>query len=334
MGIIFSALSQAFPPKPTFTEKDIGNLSGKVKFASLPAEHLNGCECTTNSDQVYVVTGANTGLGKEIAQILYSKDAKVYCAARSREKAEGAIDAIKEAWPNSNGQLIFLPLDLADLSTIKASAEEFLSKEDKLHVLFNNAGVMMPPSGSKTVQGHELQLGVNNLGTFLFTKLLTPMLARTARAEDPSSVRVVWVSSSAAESIQVPSGGVDISNLDYHIDKSPFEKYCVSKAGNYLQGAEFARRHKEDGIVSIPLNPGNLSSDLWRSFGSGAQSFLRSFILHPPILGAYTQLFAAFSPQVSIERSGEWGKSLYWLVDRCHFLLTVMLVQWSRGVGS
>ncbi|KAH8785553.1 hypothetical protein F5883DRAFT_88403 [Diaporthe sp. PMI_573] len=284
MGIIFSAVSQAFPPKPTFTEKDIGNLSGKV----------------------YVVTGANTGLGKEIAQILYSKDAKIYCAARSKEKAEGAIGAIKAAWPNSSGQLIFLPLDLADLSTIKASAEEFLSKEDRLHVLFNNAGVMVPPSGSKTAQGYELQLGVNNLGTFLFTKLLTPTLARTASIEDPSSVRVVWVSSSAAESIQVPSGGIDISNLDYHVDKSPFEKYCVSKAGNYLQGAEFARRHKDDGIVSVPLNPGNLSSDLWRSFGSGAQSFLRSFVLHPPILGAYTQLFAAFSPQVSIERSGEW----------------------------
>jgi NAD(P)-dependent dehydrogenase (short-subunit alcohol dehydrogenase family) len=185
---------------------------------------------------------------------------------------------------------------------------------------------MVPPSGSKTAQGYELQLGVNNLGTFLFTKLLTPTLARTASIEDPSSVRVVWVSSSAAESIQVPSGGIDISNLDYHVDKSPFEKYCVSKAGNYLQGAEFARRHKDDGIVSVPLNPGNLSSDLWRSFGSGAQSFLRSFVLHPPILGAYTQLFAAFSPQVSIERSGEWGKSLCWLVDHCDLRLTVATV--------
>lgn len=334
MGIIFSAISQAFPPKPTFTEKDIGNLSGKVISPERQTGELRGSEGCTNSGQVYIVTGANTGLGKEIAQILYSKDAKVYCAARSREKAQGAIDEIKAAWPNSRGQLIFLPLDLADLSTIKASAEEFLSKEDKLHVLFNNAGVMVPPNGSKTAQGYELQLGVNNLGTFLFTKLLTPTLARTARAEDPSSVRVVWVSSSAAESIQVPSGGVDLSNLDYHVDKSPFDKYCVSKAGNYLQGVEFARRHREDGIVSIPLNPGNLNSDLWRSFGSGAQGFLRSFVLHPPILGAYTQLFAAFSPQVSIEKSGEWGKSSPWLACECDFQLTVVRIQWSRGVDS
>lgn len=193
---------------------------------------------------------------------------------------------------------------------------------------------MVPPNGSKTAQGYELQLGVNNLGTFLFTKLLTPTLARTAKAEDPSSVRVVWVSSSAAESIQVPSGGVDLSNLDYHVDKSPFDKYCVSKAGNYLQGVEFARRHKEDGIVSVPLNPGNLSSDLWRSFGSGAQGFLRSFVLHPPVLGAYTQLFAAFSPQVSIERSGEWGKSFHCLVDRRKSQLTVVPAQLFRGADS
>ena len=101
----------------------------------------------------------------------------------------------------------FLALDLADLEAVRAAAGEFLRREERLHVLFNNAGVGYPAAGSRSRQGFELQLGVNNLGTFLFTKLLTPTLARTARAEDPSSVRVVWVSSSAAESIQVPSGG-------------------------------------------------------------------------------------------------------------------------------
>ncbi|KUI72611.1 hypothetical protein VM1G_08568 [Cytospora mali] len=284
MGVLISFISQAFPPKPTFTERDIGDLSGKV----------------------YIVTGANGGLGKVTAQILYSKNAKVYCAARSKEKALNAIDAIKAAHPDSHGELIFLPLDLADLSTIRFSVDEFLSKEDKLHVLFNDAGVMNPPNGSTTAQGYELQLGVNNLGTFLFTKLLTPTLIRTAKSEDPSSVRVIWVASSAAEALQAPQGGVDMSNLDYHDDKSPFDKYCVSKAGNYLQGAEFARRHRDDGIVSVPLNPGNLDSDLWRTQTEGALALLKRFVLHPPVLGAYTQLFAAFSPEVTIERSGEW----------------------------
>lgn len=263
--------------------------------------------------QVYIVTGANTGLGKEIAQILYSKNAKVYCAARSKEKAENAITAIKQAVPNSSGELVFLSLDLADLSTIKATVEEFTSKEQKLNVLFNNAGVMQPPQGSKTAQGYELQLGVNNIGTFLFTRLLTPTLIRTAKTEPPASTRVIWVSSSAAENITNPKGGVDLDNLDYHKDKSPFDKYCVSKAGNYLHAVEYARLYKDDGVVSIPLNPGNLDSDLWRTMSSTAMRVIRGLLLHPSIYGAYTQLFAAFSPDITIEKSGTWGKFLLFI---------------------
>jgi len=146
------------------------------------------------------VTGSNTGIGKEVAHILYSKNAKVYVAARSEEKAGRAIEAIKKAFPNSEGELVFLRLDLADLTTIKASAEEFLSKETKLHVLFNNAGIWAQLKGSpKTVQGHALEIGVNNIGPFMFTKLLTPLLIATARTEPSDTVRVVWVSSVGAE---------------------------------------------------------------------------------------------------------------------------------------
>ncbi|KAF3760650.1 NAD(P)-binding protein [Cryphonectria parasitica EP155] len=284
---LLSSISQAFPGKPTFTDKDIGDLDGKV----------------------YIVTGANTGVGKDVAQVLYAKHARVYCAARSEEKALKAIEAIRTAVPGSRGELRFLYLDLADLSTIRASAEQFLAQEDKLHVLFNNAGVMTPPQGSRTAQGYELQLGVNNVGTFLFTKLLTPVLVRTASAAtagSEASVRVVWVSSSATESPSVPTGGVDLANLDYHVDKSAFEKYATSKAGNYLQGVEFARRHRADGVVSVPLNPGNLSSDLWRNLPGFVVRIMTFLVLNPPVYGAYTELFAGLSPDVTIERSGKW----------------------------
>lgn len=247
-------------------------------------------------------------MGKELAQILYSKNATVYCAARSDEKTLKAISAIQAAIPDSRGALIFLSLDLADLSTIKASANEFLSKEKKLHVLFNNAGVMNPPQGSKTAQGHDLQMGVNNLGHFLFTKLLTPTLLRTAQNEDPATVRVVWVASSAAESPMVPVGGVDLSNLDYHIEQNPFTKYAISKAGNYLQGVEFARRHKSDGVVGVPLNPGNLDSELWRWMPDWAAAIFRRIFLAPSVFGAYTELFAGLSPEITMDKSGEWGK--------------------------
>jgi retinol dehydrogenase 12 len=241
--------------------------------------------------------------------MLYKRNATVYVAARSEEKAIQAIDSIKSNTPNSSGTLHYLHLDLADLSTIKASVQDFLSKEDKLHVLFNNAGVMNPAPGSKTAQGYELQLGTNNIGPFMFTKLLTPILIATAKMEPPSTVRVVWVSSSAAEGL-APKGGVVMDNLDYHIPKGTMHQYSVSKAGNYFQGTEFAKRFKATGIVSVPLNPGNLNSDLWRTQGSVMSRVLKTFILHPQIYGAYTELFAGLSPAITIDHSGDWGKSV------------------------
>lgn len=256
------------------------------------------------------MTGSNTGVGKEVARILYSKHAKVYVAARSEEKANDAITSIKSAFPESAGSLTFLKLDLADLTTIKKSADEFLSKESKLHVLFNNAGVMVPPPGSVTPQGYELQLGVNNIGTFLFTKLLTPALAETAKAEAPGTVRVVWVSSLGAERASHVPGGVPIDELDnyQHEKKAEFYRYGVSKAGNYLHGTEYARRHKDDGIVSVALNPGNLDSDLYRSMSPVITAVLRRVMLYPSVYGAYTELFAGLSPDVTMEKSGDWSK--------------------------
>lgn len=229
MSVYIEAFRQIFPGKPTYTEKDIGDLSGKV----------------------YLVTGANTGVGKELAQILFSKNATVWIAARNEEKGRIAIESIREAHPSSTGKLEFLHLDLSDLTTIKKSAETFLSKEKQLHVLFNNAGVMLPPNGSKTAQGYELQLGTNNLGPFLFTELLTPTLINTAKASTAGSVRVVWVSSSAAELLLPVAGGIDLDNLDYKKDIFYAYKYGVSKAGNYYHATEYARRHRNDGIVSL-----------------------------------------------------------------------------------
>jgi len=154
------------------------------------------------------------------------------------------------AFPNSKGEAIYLYLDLDDLTTIKASANEFLSKEEKLHILWNNAGVMIPPQGSKTKQGYELQLGTNNVAPFLFTKLLTPILIKTAKVEPPGTVRVVWTSSTSAEASS-PKNGLDMNNLDYKVDKGPWHKYGVSKAGNILHSKEYAARYAGEGIISV-----------------------------------------------------------------------------------
>jgi hypothetical protein len=100
-----------------------------------------------------------------------------------------------------------------------------------------------------------------------------------------------------------------MDNLDYHDDKSAMFKYAISKVGNYFQATEFGKRYEADGVVSVSLNPGMLNSDLYRHQSAVFGFFLRRVVLHPSIFGAYTELFAGLSPEVTIERSGDWGES-------------------------
>jgi retinol dehydrogenase 12 len=199
------------------------------------------------------VTGGNAGVGRELSRILYGANATVYLACRSESKARQAIKEMQQAAPDSKGRLEVVVLDLSDLTTIKPAVESFLSRENKLHVLFNNAGVMIPPEGQKTAQGYDMQLGTNCVGPFLLTQLLTPMLVQTAKTEPANTVRVVWLSSMAAD-LYSPKHGVDMSNIrgkDFIKKGAPMQTYAISKAGNCLYAIEYSRRHKSDGIVSV-----------------------------------------------------------------------------------
>ncbi|TVY69598.1 putative oxidoreductase [Fusarium oxysporum f. sp. cubense] len=266
MGDLFLALKhfdQIRPPAPTFTEKDLHDLAGKV----------------------YVITGSNSGIGKELAAILYSKNARVYIAARNESKASAAIKSIRQQHPSSSGDLLFLHLELDDLTQIPQAARKLLSQETRLDVLFNNAGIMHVPPGSVTKQGHELTLGTNNLGHYLFTELLTPLLIETSKIAPKDSVRVIWLGS--LYTYAAPKDGMDFTNLDYEKkDENKYYKYNVSKAGAYYEAANFAFKHKKEGIISVQ-----------RIMGS---------MLYPPIYGAYTELFAGLSPEVTIEKTGSW----------------------------
>ena len=251
------------------------------------------------------MTGCSSGVGKELAKILYSYDAKVYMTARSTDKATKTIADVKAAHPTSRGELHHLLLDLDDLASVKTAADEFLSRETRLDVLWNNAGVMIPPAGTKTKQGYEEQLGANCLATFLFTQLLTPLLVSTAKAaSSPASVRVIWVSSSAASS-RSPRGGIDFDNLDYKRDPGKWLKYGTSKAGVYYYATQYAKLHKKDGIVSVSLHPGNLKTELQRHV-SAVEMVLIKMMVYPPVNGAYTELFAGLSKDVTLDKSGSW----------------------------
>lgn len=277
-----SGWTQCFPPAPTFTEKNLPDLSGKV----------------------YLVTGATSGVGRELARMLYSKNAKVYIAAR--EEA-GTISEIKKSEPASSGTLAFLQVDLADLKSVKAAAERFLASETRLNVLFNNAGVMAPDNKhvEKTAQGYENQLGVNCLAPFLLTKLLMPILLATAAGKEvwTNEVRVVFVSSFAAEMYHEKIVGIDLDNLDYHNPKPAIHRYGISKVGVWTYGLELTRRFKDSGILGVTVNPGNLRSNLFCQ--QNLLFRLQVALMHyHPAKGAYTELFAGLSPEVTPGNAG------------------------------
>ncbi|KAI0058523.1 NAD-P-binding protein [Artomyces pyxidatus] len=270
MGNLVSTIAQAFPPKPKWGVDDIPDLSGKVT----------------------IVTGGNAGIGKETIKALLAHNAKVYMASRSEDKAKAAIADLKAA---TGREAIFLKLDLADLKSVRVCAEEFLSKEKELHILFLNAGVMACPIDWVTVQKYDMQFGTNVIGHFLFTQLLLPALfAATQSSPSHEKARVVTTSSSAVYAINKISFNA-IADGPQRRRMSPFSLYYPSKFGNAVVARELARRYG-DKIVSTSLNPGNLRSNLGQHLHR-IQHKLAYWISYDVPLGALTQLRAGTSPE-------------------------------------
>lgn len=203
-----------------------------------------------------IITGGYAGIGLELSSMLYGANATLYIAGRSKEKYTQAAKQLSDKYPNATGHLHFLQLDLADLSTIKSSIQEFTKKEQRLDVLVNNAGVMWPPAGSKSAQGYDLQIATNVYGPFLFTLLLHPFLAKTAQASPEGSVRVTWAASVGVELAAPPQALLfqSSSTGDSEIVKEGLDAnqtYGQSKAANVMLGVECARRWGSDNIVSV-----------------------------------------------------------------------------------
>jgi len=183
-------------------------------------------------------------------------------ADRSATKIATAIEEIKakaaKTASSTTGQLNSLIIDLGNLSIIAPCVSDFLAKESRLDVLFNNAGLSRQPSGSVTTQGHEIHMGTNCLGPYLLTKLLLPILTKIAEFAPKNSVRVVFTSSGIIDLVD-PSGGVSFAELEpgKHSDDMN-RNYSGSKAGNWFLASEFDRRYAKNEIVAVVQNPGTL----------------------------------------------------------------------------
>lgn len=250
------------------------------------------CNCKAKLDgKTVIVTGANTGIGREAALDLASKGARVILACRNLKKAQLAAEGIQKA--TGNKKVFVKELDLASLKSVRNFAEEFYQSEDRLDILINNAGIMRCPYW-KTEDGFEMQFGVNHLGHFLLTNLLLDMLERSKGS------RIINVSSLAHI-----RGKIRFDDLVSEHDYSPGPAYAQSKLANILFTRELSKRLEETDVLVTAVHPGVVKTELARHTSFG-KSRLASLTLAPitwlffktPRQGAQTTIHCAVADNV------------------------------------
>lgn len=236
-----------------------------------------------------IVTGTG-GLGWEVALALAGAGARVILAGRSAAKGVDAVIRIRRRFPQASVR--FEALDLADLRSVADFAARVVESQDRVDLLINNAGVMVPPHRILTADGFELQFGVNYLGHFALTGHLLPLLRRGRDA------RVISLSSIAAR-----QGTIELADLNAECSYRPMPVYAQSKLACLMFAFEFQRRSHALGwgVASLAAHPGIARTDLLHN-GPGRASIqgrVRSwlpFLFQPPERGALPTLFGATSP--------------------------------------
>lgn len=234
--------------------------------------------------KLFLVTGANSGIGYELTRGLAQVGATVVMACRGLEKGEGAAAEIRDEYPGAD--LRVMQLDLADLGTVRAFADAFHSEYERLDVLINNAGVMATPYG-QTADGFELQFGTNHLGHFALTGLLLDGLKAT-----PGS-RVVTVTSYAHW-----FGWINFRDLNAEKFYYRWIAYTQSKLANILFAYELNRRLAQSGsnTISLAAHPGSTVTQLQQH--TRLFSFVNGIIGHSPGMSALPILYAATRPEI------------------------------------
>ena len=244
--------------------------------------------------KIAIVTGANSGLGKEITIGLAKKEIKVIMACRNQSKAESAKAEILAKVNSADIEIILLNLN--SLKSVRNFSATFLAKYDRLDLLIENAGIMIPPL-SKTEDGFESQMAVNYFSHFLLTKLLYPILNKTEGA------RIATTSSLAHE-----RGRIDFDNLNAEKSYSKIGAYGQSKLACLLFAYELKRRIEKAGsnVIAVSSHPGVSKTNLFTNIPKVAQ-FLMAPLLpiftHPPKYAALPTLYAALGPDV---KSGDY----------------------------
>ena len=204
-----------------------------------------------------LVTGVSAGLGIETARSLAAHGADVVGAARDLKKAETATAEAQSDAAAGGGSLELVALDLASLRSVRACADDLLSKGQFFDLIIANAGVMATPFG-RTADGLETQFGTNHLGHFVFVNRIAPLIRPGGRL------------------INLSSAGHRFSNVDLEdpnfgrTSYDPFVAYGRSKTANILFSVAFDRRHRGRGIRAAAVHPGVIQTELGRYADAGS----------------------------------------------------------------
>ena len=221
------------------------------RMAMVTMRNWSVTDIPDQSGRVAVITGSNTGLGYETAAALAGRGAHVVLAVRNLEKGKQAAEAITAAYPAAVVSL--QDLDLASLDSIDSAAKQLRSAHDRIHILVNTAGVMIPPK-STTKDGFELQFGTNHLGHFAFTGLLLDRLLPV-----PGS-RIVTVSS-IGHRIRA---AIHFHDLQWQRSYDRIAAYGQSKLANLLFTYELQRRLAGKNTIAVAAHPGMSKTELAR----------------------------------------------------------------------
>jgi NAD(P)-dependent dehydrogenase (short-subunit alcohol dehydrogenase family) len=198
-----------------------------------------------------LVTGVSAGLGVETARSLAAHGAQVVGAARDLAKAKAATVQVQKDAADNGGSFELTALDLADLKSVRACAEELLANGERFDVIIANAGVMATPFGH-TADGFETQFGTNHLGHFVLVNRIAPLIRTGGRL------------------INLSSAGHRFSNVDLedpNFERTPYDPFVAygrSKTANILFAVAFDKRYRERGVRSAAVHPGGIQTELGR----------------------------------------------------------------------
>lgn len=276
----------------------VGNILATIGFIAallyLIRRYIAGGVCRNSvrlDGKTVVITGCNTGIGKETALELSRRGAKIVMVCRNMDKANIAAKEIRN---EANGEVVVYQMKLDSLKSVRKCAEEINNGEEKIDILINNAGVLNT-NFEKTEDGFELHMGINHLGHFLFTNLLLDKMK-----SNRNPCRIINVSSLIYKWSRMDLNDIHYQNKPYKM----FEAYGISKLANIHFTRELSKRLKGSNITTFALHPGTVQTEISRHIEERMFKFLHkilaptAFFFKTPLEGAQTSIYCATEPSL------------------------------------